>query len=103
LSERVYDVIVVGAGPAGCSVACDLASRGHDVAVLEQKSEPGSDACCTGIISTECFESLDPGEDVILIKARSARFVLTVRKSPCGCGVRRFRLMWSAGPCWTGH
>jgi digeranylgeranylglycerophospholipid reductase len=83
LSEHVYDVIVVGAGPAGCSVACDLASRGHDVAVLEQKSQPGSDACCTGIISTECFESLDPGEDVILIKARSATLF-----SPSGRSVR---------------
>ena len=72
--DQFYDVIVVGAGPAGSSVAYELASLGHDVAVFEEKSAPGLNACCTGIISTECFESLDPGEDVILTRAKSARF-----------------------------
>jgi digeranylgeranylglycerophospholipid reductase len=75
LAERSFDVIVVGAGPAGCRVACGLASRGHDVVVLEQKSEPGLGACCTGIISAECFKSLDPSDDVVLAEVRSARFV----------------------------
>jgi digeranylgeranylglycerophospholipid reductase len=45
------------------------------VVVLEQKSEPGLGACCTGIISAECFKSLDPSDDVVLAEVRSARFV----------------------------
>jgi len=74
LSDQFYDVIIVGAGPAGSYIAYELASSGHDVAVFEQKSAPGLNACCTGIISTECFRSLDPGTDEILAKVNSAKF-----------------------------
>jgi digeranylgeranylglycerophospholipid reductase len=74
LSGQFYDVIVVGAGPAGSYLAYELASLGYDIAVFEEKSAPGLDVCCTGIISTECFRSLDPGPDVILTKVRSAKF-----------------------------
>jgi len=73
LSGQFYDVIIVGAGPAGSYVAHELASSGYDVAVFEEKSAPGLDACCTGIISTNCFQSLDPGTDVILAEVNSAR------------------------------
>jgi len=64
----------VGAGPAGSYAAYELASCGHNVAVLEEKSASGLDVCCTGIISTECFQALDPGTDTILTKVNSARF-----------------------------
>jgi geranylgeranyl reductase family protein len=74
LSNQLYDVIIVGAGPAGSYIAYELASSGHDVAVFEEKSAPGLNACCTGIISTECFQSLDLGTDVILTKVNSAKF-----------------------------
>jgi len=74
LSGQQYDIIVAGAGPAGSYIAHELASSGYDVAVFEEKSAPGLNICCTGIISTECFQSLDPGTDVILTKVNSARF-----------------------------
>ena len=74
MSGQQYDIIVVGAGPAGSYIAHELASSGYDVAVFEEKSAPGLNICCTGIISTECFQSLDPGTDVILTKVNSARF-----------------------------
>jgi digeranylgeranylglycerophospholipid reductase len=74
LSGQFYDVIVVGAGPAGSYIAYELASSGHDVAVFEEKSASGLNVCCTGIISTECFQSLDLGTDVILTKVNSAKF-----------------------------
>jgi digeranylgeranylglycerophospholipid reductase len=74
LSGQFYDVIVVGAGPAGSYIAYELASSGHAVAVFEEKSASGLNVCCTGIISTECFQSLDLGTDVILTKLNSARF-----------------------------
>jgi geranylgeranyl reductase family protein len=74
LSNRVYDVIIVGAGPAGSSAANELASLGHSVAVFEGKSAPGLNVCCTGIISTECFHSLGLSTDVILTTAKSAKF-----------------------------
>jgi geranylgeranyl reductase family protein len=74
LSGQFYDVIIVGAGPAGSYIAYKLASAGYSVAVFEGKSAPGLDVCCTGIISTECFQSLDLGTDVILTKLNSAKF-----------------------------
>jgi len=74
LSSQLYDVIIVGAGPAGSYIAHELASSGYDVAVFEEKSAPGLNVCCTGIISTECFQSLEPGTDVVLTKVNSAKF-----------------------------
>lgn len=64
----------MGAGPAGSYIAYELASSGHDVAVFEEKGAPGLNACCTGIISTECFQSLGLGTDVILNEVNSAKF-----------------------------
>jgi len=74
LSDQFYDVIIVGAGPAGSYIAYELASSGHSVAVFEKKSAPGINACCTGIISTECLQSLDIDADVILTRVNSAKF-----------------------------
>ena len=74
MSGQFYDVIIVGAGPAGSYIACELASSGQHVAVFEEKSAPGLNACCTGIISNECFQSLGLGTDAILTRVNSAKF-----------------------------
>ena len=44
------------------------------MAVLERKSAPGLDVCCTGIISTECFDSFGVSPEVVLAKVNSAKF-----------------------------
>jgi len=74
LSGQSYDVIIVGAGPAGSYIAYELASSGHGVAVFEEKGASGLNICCTGIISTECFQSLDLGKDMILTEVKSVKF-----------------------------
>lgn len=74
MTGQFYDVIVVGAGPAGSYIAYELASLGRDVAVFEEKGASGLNVCCTGIISTECFQSLGLSPEVILTKVSSARF-----------------------------
>ena len=84
MSEELYDVIVVGAGPAGSYAAYKLTSLGYKVAVLERKTAPGTDVCCTGIISTQCFHSFGLSSDVILTKINSITFF-----SPSG---KRLRL-----------
>jgi digeranylgeranylglycerophospholipid reductase len=73
-SGQFYDVIVVGAGPAGSYIACELASSGYSVAAFEQKAESGLTTCCTGIISTECLQSLDLARNMILTEVKSAEF-----------------------------
>jgi len=43
------DVIVVGAGPAGCAAAYDLAVAGHDVLLLDKRRFPRPKPCAGGI------------------------------------------------------
>ena len=54
--EGDWDVIVVGAGPAGSTCAKELAGAGHSVALLERDATPGACANCTGILGEEAFE-----------------------------------------------
>ncbi|MEA3253660.1 MAG: NAD(P)/FAD-dependent oxidoreductase, partial [Chloroflexota bacterium] len=81
MSDKLYDVIVVGAGPAGSYTAYKLAASGYSVAVLEQKDAAGLDVCCTGIISAECFSSFDISADVVLGRTGSATFFSPSGKS----------------------
>jgi geranylgeranyl reductase family protein len=74
-------VVIVGAGPAGSFAAYELAGSGHRVAVLEQKSAPGQDVCCTGIISPECFDSFGLGPELVLARASSAVVFSPSRRS----------------------
>lgn len=67
-----YDVLVVGAGPAGSRVAHKLAESGHSVAVFEKQREIGDHVCCTGIIGAECMTLFDIDKSCVLREARSA-------------------------------
>ncbi len=68
----MYDVIVIGGGPAGSRTAARLAGMGYRVAVLEKEAQAGTRTCCTGIISRECARAYDIDDGVILKKANSA-------------------------------
>ncbi len=69
----MYDVAVVGGGPAGRRVADKLAGMGYGVVVVEQKERLGEPVCCTGIIGQECVSAFDIDEGVILRWANGAR------------------------------
>ena len=58
-TDPEWDVIVVGAGPAGSVCAEHLARRGHRILLLERDQRPGACANCTGIIGEEAFEVFD--------------------------------------------
>jgi len=49
--KQTYDVIVVGAGPAGATLACDLAARGIRVLLLEKEKFPRYKSCAGGVTS----------------------------------------------------
>ena len=53
-----YDVIVIGAGPAGATAGYELAQKGLDVLILEKKKLP-RDKTCAGLVSAKAAELLD--------------------------------------------
>jgi digeranylgeranylglycerophospholipid reductase len=53
--ERV-DVLVVGAGPAGSTLAGALAHRGHTVRVVEEHGHVGLPVQCAGLVSDRVLE-----------------------------------------------
>jgi geranylgeranyl reductase family protein len=44
-----YDVLVVGAGPAGCAAAYDLADAGKHVLVIDRRQFPRAKPCAGGV------------------------------------------------------
>jgi geranylgeranyl reductase family protein len=66
------DIVVVGAGPAGSSVAHGLAVAGRDVLLLEEHATIGEPEHCCGIVSRELFD--DFGVPTSLVRASLDRF-----------------------------
>jgi len=61
-----YDVLVVGAGPAGSTTAEQLAAAGFDVAVLEEHAVIGEPVDCTGVVGAEAFEAFDLPREIVV-------------------------------------
>ena len=59
--EPDFDVIVVGAGIAGCVVAYQLAKLGHEVLVIERGEAPGSKNLSGGVLYSRVMEQVFPG------------------------------------------
>jgi geranylgeranyl reductase family protein len=66
MTDRTYDVIVIGAGPVGSYTAYLLAKEGLHVGIFEKNTAIGKDINCTGIISTECFKKFNLSQDIVL-------------------------------------
>ena len=65
-----YDVIIVGAGPAGLSCAEVLAKGGKSVLVLEKNNEVGPKICAGGLtarVEKEKFLSLQDVEKLLTL------------------------------------
>jgi geranylgeranyl reductase family protein len=69
LLKQSYDVIIVGAGPAGATLAYELAKRGIGVLVLEKEKLPRYKCCAGGVTSKAAklldFDISEVAEDVI--------------------------------------
>jgi len=69
LLKKSHDVIVVGAGPAGATLAYELGKRGIGVLVLEKEKLPRYKCCAGGVTSKAAklldFDISEVTEDVI--------------------------------------
>lgn len=62
---RLFDAIVVGAGPVGCHVATGLAKQGYAVLVVEEHPQVGLPARCTGLIGEQAFAKFALPEEAV--------------------------------------
>jgi digeranylgeranylglycerophospholipid reductase len=79
------DVLVVGAGPAGSTVAAALAARGHDVLLAEEHPRVGFPVQCAGLVSQR-----------VLDLAGSSKFVLGSVRGATVYGPSRARVTFRA-------
>ncbi len=56
--KHSYDIIIVGAGPAGAMLAYELSRKGIDVLIIERKKLPRY-KCCAGGITHKVIDLLD--------------------------------------------
>lgn len=72
--DEIYDVIVIGAGPAGSMAARTLAERKKRVLLLEKGVFPGRRKACGGMMPYSTFKECGIAEDVIEAKTEREIF-----------------------------
>ncbi|WIY81557.1 FAD-dependent oxidoreductase [Propionimicrobium sp. PCR01-08-3] len=58
--EPDFDVIVIGAGIAGCVIAYQLAQQGHEVLLIERGEQPGSKNLSGGVLYCRVMDKVFP-------------------------------------------
>ncbi|MCK5474446.1 MAG: NAD(P)/FAD-dependent oxidoreductase [Candidatus Aenigmarchaeota archaeon] len=68
-----YDVLVVGAGPAGTAVTKHIAKKGYKVLVVDSKENPGTPQKCSGLFSKNILHIAGLKKNEILCEIKGAR------------------------------
>jgi geranylgeranyl reductase family protein len=101
---REVDILIVGAGPAGCAAAYDLAQAGKHVILLDKRSFPRHKPCACGltrktlkalrysvdpIVERICHEIvLQPATEPAAAKPRTSGVRVKTRNPICAMAVR---------------
>jgi digeranylgeranylglycerophospholipid reductase len=64
-TARSFDVIVIGAGPAGGYLAGRIAAAGYEVALVEEHREIGEPIQCGGLVTPRVFDYVTCKETII--------------------------------------
>lgn len=76
IPERTYDIIVIGAGPAGSTAATYAAQRGMSVLLVDKKKDIGVPLQCGGFLPhIETLQELVP----------NAEMPFTLQEYPASC------------------
>ena len=88
-----YEVIIVGAGPAGATLAYELASKGVKVLLLEKETLPRH-KCCAGGLTVRAARLL--GTDIHeVVEGAVSGAVITLRGDNPYCGHHDQTLMYT--------
>ena len=71
-TTEIFDVVVVGGGPAGATAAHELSKRGYSVLLLDRA---GRTKPCGGAIPPRLIKDFSIPDHLLVAKARSARMV----------------------------
>jgi digeranylgeranylglycerophospholipid reductase len=71
----MYDVIVIGAGPAGSAAAHDCAKSGLDTLCIEEHGTVGYPVQCAGLLSNAAFDECGVSQRPVLNIVSGARVV----------------------------
>jgi digeranylgeranylglycerophospholipid reductase len=73
--RRPYDVVVVGAGPAGSTCARRCAELGLSTCLIEEHAAIGYPVQCAGLLSVRAFEACEVSDKPVLHEVSGARIV----------------------------
>ncbi|MGD8960916.1 MAG: geranylgeranyl reductase family protein [Desulfobacterales bacterium] len=78
IPDQLWDVVIIGAGPAGAISACHLAARQHRVLILDRKKFPREKVCGDGLLpdALRCLDTIGVGEKVRAIGHLNSTSVL---------------------------
>jgi len=68
-----YDIIVIGAGPAGCAAASECARHGLSTLCIEEHGTIGYPVQCAGLLSNAAFKECRVSERPVLNRVFGAR------------------------------